>query len=197
MDREDGHRFTGEMARVNGLSDFARWIFFRGMGFGEENLWWGACKKRLTLHEGLDLCAWEGSGGKVGRIGAGAKVPAMAGGVVRHVGPDFLGHSIWIDLGGAADERGDALHLVYAHVTPVAHLSVGMTVRCGEVVAAVAGTRGAIPAHLHVSLARLSRRVPKEMLAWEKLAAAGVRFIDPLPIFAGDCRVGWEEEKPW
>lgn len=184
------------MKRLNGLADFSRWIFFSGMRFAEENLWWGACKKRLSIHEGLDILAWEGADGKIRRLAAGALVPAMAGGVVRHVGPDFLGHSIWMEL-GEEDGRGNVCHLVYAHVDPSPSVLPGRAVRCGEVVAAVAGTRDPIPAHLHISLVWLARSIVPEMLVWEKMADAGARFIDPLPLFEGDYRMGNEGEKPW
>ena len=196
MDLRDGLRFTEAMIKLNGLAGFSRWVLFSGMAFEEENLWWGACRKRLSSHEGIDLCAWEDAAGGIGRLRGGAVVPAMAEGVVRHVEPDFLGHSIWVDL-GRKEGGGGTLHAVYAHVVPAEGIRSGRAVAAGEPLAAVAAVGKVIPDHLHLSLAWVPERMPKEMFAWEKLVEGGVRFVDPLPCFEGNYRLGAEGEKPW
>lgn len=165
------------------LDNFTAWRLQPGMRFRSPEQWWGKGKPRPTPHEGLDLYAFGDAAGRVHYLDETLAIPATWEGEVIKVAPDFLGQSIFL---AHEVRRGDGRRLLtaYGHTAPVAGLAVGQRVAAGEVIAHLAGPRGrqgAVPPHLHITLAWMAPDLPEARLAWPTLGAdPGLELLDPL-----------------
>lgn len=180
--------FLEAFLRLNGFDagGFAAWEFLPGMRFGERTAWWRAGSERDLPHEGVDLCGYRAGDGRPVSLPAGTRVPVLWPGEVVAVVADFLGRSVFVSH-GVRDAEGRRLHSAYGHL----RLSPGMEAGCrleeGDEVGTIAGPaggRGAVPPHLHVTVALIAEAV--KAFDWAALRdPARVRLLDPLPWVCG------------
>ena len=185
-------RFTEHMVRENGLRvrGFAGWVFLPGMLL-KAGTNGGADKgKRVAPHEGLDFSLYQDREGRLFRLAAGSRVPAMYDGTVVGIVDDFLGKTIVMEH-RFPQAPALALVTVYGHTVPAGGLRPGRAFRAGEVMATIA-SRGAsnkaIDPHLHVSLGQPSGAVALGSLNWQNMLQGLVMF-DPLEVVDGPSRV--------
>jgi murein DD-endopeptidase MepM/ murein hydrolase activator NlpD len=175
-------RFTEHLVRENHLSggDLAEWVFWPGMLYGAQDMWWGDRGPRAAPHEGLDLCLYSDRLGGIHRLHEGTRIPALVGGVVVRMLDDFLGRTVVVERplpGGAR------FYAIYGHTVPRAGLDLGQAVRAGEVVATLADASrsrtNALP-HLHISLGWTRGAIPVDRLDWGTIPVV-LALLDPLP----------------
>jgi hypothetical protein len=166
------------------MAGFKGWVFKPGMGFNSREQWW-ARQNRPTPHEGLDLCCFADTAGRIHNVDRRLKIPATFAGVIVKIAPDFLGKSIYLAHKIVADD-GRQLYTAYGHTDPVATLQVGRTVNEGEIMARLSGVsaqKTAILPHLHLTLAWLPVPFPPRRLTWKNLATdPAIVLIDPLTV---------------
>lgn len=184
-------RFTECMVRENSLGrTFARWVFLPGMLFNGVDKWWGDKGKRVAPHEGLDFSLYEDREGRVVRMKAGTRVPAMYDGCVAAIIDDFLGETIVMEH-RFPHSPAFTLITVYGHAEPAAGLRPGRAFRAGHVVASVASRKSSdkgIDPHLHVSVGRPTGAVAHGSLNWQNMLQ-GLAMLDPLEAVDGPYRV--------
>ena len=194
--------FTEAFIRANSLGkgEFAAWVFHPDMLFGAMQNWWGAKKRRPRPHEGIDLCLFRDSNGKIIGIDERTKVPAAYDGVVVKILDDFLGKSIFVEHTFRTDRRSVSL-MMYGHAVPAEGLSVGEPVGKGQVVATVAPRKGPearVPPHLHVTVARSMEPIDYAALDWTTIANfGGLQLLDPLEIIGGAHIMLNPSSTPW
>ena len=168
--------FTGNLARLNSL-DIARRRFMPGMLFKADEKWWDT-GRRSRGHNGLDLRFYEtGSGEIVKALSEETKIPLVLTGTIIKITPDFIGHSIFAEHANPAPGR--RLFTIYGHMVPDRGIQ-GRLLEAGCAIGRLAPSKGAVPAHLHISIALVPGDVPLESLNWETLdKTEGVLFSDP------------------
>ncbi len=172
-------RFTDNFIKVNGLGDkFKEWVLYPGMPFNSEDKWWGNLSKRDSLHEGLDLCFYKDKDEIIYTIEEDMKIPAMYDGVVVEIINDFIGQTVIIK-----HDMPDEFIAFYAHTTPEDYISIGKTVKEGELIASVAGlkeSKSGLSPHLHLSIGtpRLTD-IEYDKLDWSSISE-DINFVDPL-----------------
>jgi murein DD-endopeptidase MepM/ murein hydrolase activator NlpD len=183
--------FSQRLIRCNGLErlGFEQWIFYPGMLFQAEDLWWAGGRRRRSPHEGVDICIYADSEGQHRSLDKGTKVPLTYGGEIVKIDDDFLGKSIYVSH-NFYDSAGNQLHTIYGHTSPCNEVRRGEAFAEGDVIATIgaAGSRKAsIPPHLHISIAWIPKSIPCERLNWETISAPGnAILLDPLQIM--DCK---------
>jgi hypothetical protein len=187
-------RFTEFLIRENALDEggVQEWIFCPGMLFNALDKWWGDQGKRDRPHEGLDLCLYRDRLGRMRRIDAKTRVPAMYDGLVVGIVNDFLGESVIIEHHPL---RGDNRRFctIYGHTDPNETLHVGRIVKEGDVIATLAGSgkskTGMFP-HLHISLGWTSKPISYDQLHWEAIGAPNMlTLLDPMDVIDWPYRV--------
>lgn len=175
--------FNRYLVRHNSLDGFREWVFRPGMLFGSRLKWWGEGGYRSSPHEGLDLCLYRDGGGRIHGLDKNTKISLIYEGEVVRVVRDFIGKSVFLRH-GLCDGEGNALYSVYGHIEPRGSVTRGRVFREGEIIAALADTRGrSVPPHLHISLAWMSSAYRPEELGWEMMRdARKARLLDPLPL---------------
>ena len=70
-------QFSALLITSNGLdrNGFHQWAFYPGMLFRSEAKWWGDWGIRTRPHEGLDLCLYQDTDGKVRSLDATVNIP--------------------------------------------------------------------------------------------------------------------------
>ena len=70
------HLFTRSLLVANPAmaARFQEWSWMPGMGFQDDNLWWGEGKKRTTPHEGVDFVRYRDRNGKIRNLVSGVAV---------------------------------------------------------------------------------------------------------------------------
>ncbi len=158
-----------------------RLYLYPGMEFRSEIKWWPDKGKRVTPHEGVDVCYYIDSTGEECRVTPDFRVPVMAPGKILAISKDYLGETVFLDH---QYEQRSRFISIYAHITPLPDLKIGDTVCAGDVIGTVADTTGKknrIPAHLHISLMTIARAVPVETLDWHMISyPEDAELIDPL-----------------
>lgn len=150
------------------------WFIKKGMGFNDENLWWGECKKRIEAHEGVDFGFVSGNEGVVS-IDTDFNVHNFFDGEVVNVVYDFIDRSVFVRH--CAKKKGYSLYSVFGHITT--DIERG-TVSSFEIIGKVGKKKG-IPPHYHFSLAWIPDFVTYDMLEWKTLnSIKEVRFINPV-----------------
>lgn len=167
--------FTANLLRANpgSLEDFAEWHFMPGMRFGEWRKWWDPAQgSRADAHEGLDLASYTTKPGRQARLPGGLRIPALAGGTVAGIIPDFLGQTIIIT---AADLASAPFRLVvfYAHLLPLPGLRVGDDVENSDQLGSLPMPlpHQACPPHLHLALALVHRDLALARFQWNEFRA--------------------------
>ena len=186
--------YTGRFLKVNGIDphDFVGWVFHPGMRFNSSDKWWGDLGRRDFPHEGVDLCLYQTPAGEVRRLGAGTRIPVMQNGVVRALFKDYLGQAVILEHENVTGVDGKLLS-VYAHTYPREGIGPGVTVRAGDVIAAIADTRYSkanILPHLHLSIGYPLPELAYDPFVWNSMRnPRQVKLIDPLNIIDGPYRV--------
>ena len=171
------------------LDNFKQWIFLPGMLFNSSEKWWGNQGRRVTPHEGLDLCSFEDIDGKQKTLDRHTKIPAAFAGEIVKIDPDFLGQSIHISH-EIFDECGRQLYSAYGHTAPLDSLQIGSRVAEGETIAVISdfsGKKLAILPHVHITFAWIPVPIADHDLNWANLGKnAGITLIDPLSVLKLD-----------
>lgn len=166
--------FTRMLIAANRLNaaDFSSWAFYPGMRFNAGDKWWGDFGRRDFPHEGLDFCLFLDPSGRVRRLDANTRIPAMHDGVVRALFADYLGHCVIIEHGNAPDERQPYLS-AYAHTQPLNNIQPGARVKRGDIIATIAHipphSKANIFPHLHYSIARPAPEMVYEGMVWNDM----------------------------
>ena len=170
--------FTEHLVRVNTLS-FSKWVFEPGMLFLSEMKWWGDKGCRKHRHNGIDLHSYAADDGTVRTLNEGMKVPILFDGTIVRGIKDFLGYTFF-----AVHEiydSGSQLFTIYGHLQPAEYFCEGTYLHEGAVFATMAGTEGdLVPAHIHLSMAFISKTIRTESLTWKTLDEdERILFVDP------------------
>ncbi len=161
---------------------FKHWLFYPGMLFGAEQLWWGTGARRPTPHEGVDFCLYQDTEARVHELSVTTRVPAVCEGTIVRIAPDFLGQSVYLKHSLLNDE-GQQFYTIYGHTQPDAMLQLGKHLEAEETFACIApvSTRSKVLPHLHLTCAWISTTYPPECLSWANLASAPeITLLDPL-----------------
>lgn len=142
---------------------------------------------RATAHEGIDITFFKANGSSghdlgAGHLDAGAFVPAFADGTVLQICNDFLGQSIIADLPGGAGKHSYTV-LVYAHIRPEPHLSLGDNIKKNKVIARVCDTHKnpQLTPHLHFSCFEIPNDISPGRLNWNLFSQQQeIRMINPV-----------------
>jgi murein DD-endopeptidase MepM/ murein hydrolase activator NlpD len=171
------------------LDNFQRWLFLPGMLFQSLEKWWGDQGRRLTPHEGLDLCTFEEVNGKKQTLDRHTKIPAAFAGEIVKIAPDFLGQSIFLGH-GIFDDCGRQLYSAYGHTLPRDSLQMGAKVAAGETIGTItdfSDKKLSILPHLHISIAWIPKAIAPQELNWANLGSnADITLIDPLAVLELD-----------
>ena len=175
------------LVMCNGLQcdGFLEWVFHPGMLFGSVGKWWGGGGTRGRPHEGLDVALFRDASGRMRRVEAGTLVPALYGGEVVRMGPDYLGDLAFVRH-EIDDGHGSTLHTIYGHIRVDDHIRRLVRVNAGKVIGCVSdrGLRGGkAPAHLHITAAWIPNSLPPEKMSWKEVGALGPEaLLNPLDL---------------
>lgn len=186
--------FTKMLVEANAIhpDDFQCWVFREEMLFKADGKWWGDFGRRDFPHEGIDLCLYADSSGKICRLDEQTRIPVMHDGVVRAVFKDYLGMALIIEH--LFEGEHDAPYLsAYAHTVPQKQVQPGTKVKRGDVIATIAGTRTAkakILPHLHFSFGRPSPKLGYDNFVWNLMRDTDlISLRDPLELIDWPHRV--------
>jgi len=177
--------FTSVLVALNKLSDFSKWHFEKGMGFGENDKWWEGTGERTHPHEGVDVCFYTTKRGSRANLSLDTYIPALYSGEVIKVFDDFIGQTILLRHSFLC-EIDCQLYSMYGHVNPLFHVTAGQEIDCTEKIATIADTalkKRPMPPHLHISTLWLPRSFPAKTVEWGMENDTTVRFCDPLEFF--------------
>lgn len=147
--------------------------------------WWGNQGKRNKPHEGLDLCFYRDSEGRILHLDDHTRIPVLYEGVVVRIVDDFIGQTVFMEH-HLPDSNPPTFYTIYGHTTPLPGLHDGKIVKEGEILATLAHpgkSRSDIPPHLHLSIVWLSKKISFETLDWETMSTSKtLKWVDPLQI---------------
>jgi hypothetical protein len=170
---ETCNKFEGEREKT--------WLFYPGMTFGSREKWWPDTGSRPTAHEGLDICYFTDDSGLIRQVNPHVNIPVMTAGTIIGVCKDFLGSSVFLEHDTANPE---SLISVYAHIIPKQTIFPGSVVIAGEVIGNIADTSGRknlMPAHLHITILKITARKATEYLDWNFICNSNrIILFDPL-----------------
>lgn len=177
------HLFTRSLLAKNHemATRFREWLWTPGMGFQDDNLWWGEGKKRISPHEGVDYVRFHDRNGKSWNLAGGLAVPSIFPGKIVRLYRDFLAWSLYIRHPQFV-MPGRVLYTVYGHLQPGKKVCVGRRVAAGEVVGFLEKYRqnDIVPLHVHLTIAWISEVVAPEELSWQLLNDRDlVTLVDP------------------
>ena len=180
--------FSIAMASINSLYEkgFDRWEFLPGMRFGDRKKWWGTGGLRTLPHEGVDLCLFRDTRGKLHAMQGTIRIPVMYDGIIVKTGSDFLGRSIFFRH-ECFDAGGRVLHTVFGHTRPCHVFRYEHPVKQGEIIAEIAETGNSnILPHLHITAAWIPASMSSAGLDWETLGRSReILLFDPLTAVKG------------
>ncbi len=169
------------------LQEAGTFFIYPGMEFGSREKWWPDTGERPSDHEGLDICYYYDRAGIEQSFTSEIRVPAMASGKIFTLCADFLGSTIFIEHN--VNEKWRFLS-AYAHIVPAPSLQAGAVLQAGDCIGSVvdtAGLKNRMPAHLHLSILKLSITVTAKQLNWNLICHSDRReLIDPCQVI--DCR---------
>ena len=152
------------------------------MGFEDDTLWWGARKKRIAIHEGLDFVRYRDRSGEMRALAGCLAVPAIFHGEVGCFHRDFLAWSLYIRHPQFV-MSGRILFTIFGHVQLGETTRVGQQVAEGEVVCFLDEYQqnSSVPLHLHLTMAWIPENVSPDDLDWKLLGdREQVILIDPM-----------------
>ncbi|WP_372680802.1 peptidoglycan DD-metalloendopeptidase family protein [Desulfosarcina sp.] len=177
-------RFTEMLIASNRIdpNEFQGWVFSPGMRFQSPDKWWGDQGPRDFPHEGIDFCLYMDGFGRVRRLAHDTRVPLMHDGVVRSVFEDYLGQAMVIQHKQVQPDIG-MLISIYAHTRPLDHITPGVFVKQGDIIATIADTsrsKARILPHLHVTFGLPSPELVFEKFVWNDMRNPGlVALLNP------------------
>jgi len=180
-------RFTEFLIRENDLAKggFEQWVFQPGMLFNSPDKWWGDRGKRVTPHEGLDLCLYRVPRRRIQCLGEKTRIPVMYDGVVVAIVNDFLGQSVIVEH-ELSDSDNPGFCSIYGHTDPPADLQIGKSVKKGDILATIADSsrsKSGIRPHLHISLGWTTKSVSYERFNWETIGTGDMlTLLNPLDV---------------
>ncbi len=163
--------FTQTLLTANPLlaTEFQQWSWLPGMGFQDINLWWGAKKKRLVPHEGIDFVQYRTRNDNARPLDSGLIIPSIFSGKIVQIHRDFLAWSLYIKHPQFV-VSGRVLHTVFAHLQPTEKMETGLQIIASEKVGTLEQYKQSnAPLHLHLSLAWISEQVSSRRLSWQLL----------------------------
>ncbi len=175
-------RYLNALARVNGLSETVRWLFFPGMLAESPSKWWQDFSHRAAHHEGIDICYYLNRSNVIATLANGAAIPAWTSGMVRNICKDFTGKTIIVEPDGYARSLTRVL-ICYAHLDPDQNIAPGLQVKKNQIVGWTAdtGKNSRLPAHLHLSCVELPWDIPDRDLDWRLFTCRQkVNLINPV-----------------
>ncbi len=187
-------RFTRLLIEENApaLRGFDRWIFCEGMLFSSPYKWWGDRGQRDFPHEGIDLCLYRDSSGRIRRLDNQSRFPVVADGTVRAIFKDYLGKAVIIEHQVPTDGAGRLISF-YAHTNPDPNIGVGTAVKAGDILGSLADTshsKARIRPHLHFSIGRPTKSLSYDGLVWNTIRQPEMMtLLDPLPV------IDWPHQK--
>ena len=114
-----------------------------------------------------------------------AVAPVIFKGQVMKVDDDFLGESVFVSH-DYYDNDGSQLYTIYGHIKPCGRMCLGERLREGDIIGTIADTRncaGAVPPHLHISVAWVPKSVRSQELGWEIIGShTEITLLDPLRV---------------
>lgn len=171
---------------------FNRFLFAPGMLFDQPHTWWPGGRGRPTTHEGLDVCFFEATGGRLCRLDETTRIPMAFDGELIGMCKDFLGKTI-IARHFFPDSAAPPLYGLYAHILPESGRNVGDHLTAGQAlghIAPVKPGKSPLPPHLHLTFARADRLPPVEELSWPVLNRLDRgAFYDPLRVLEMPLRI--------
>ncbi len=177
--------FREKFINYNHLEDFKEWVFLPGMLFRSARKWWGNEGARPRPHEGLDICRYRDKHGNEHSFGKGTVVPVIYRGEIARIEDDFLGRTLYV-AHDFIDPKGDRLYTIYGHISPACGKGRGVSLEEGDIIGTIAapcGRKANIPAHLHISVALISRTLNYDHLTWKTINDPRVVSLrDPLKI---------------
>ena len=180
-------RFTEFIIRENDLAKcgFDQWVFQPGMLFNSPDKWWGDRGKRDTPHEGLDLCLYRVTSGRIFCIDENTKIPVMYNGVIVAIVNDFLGKSVIVEH-ELPDSGSPRFCSIYGHTNPPVDLQIGKSVKKGDILATLANSsrsKSGIRPHLHISLGWTAKFISYDRFDWETIGTWDMlTLLDPLDV---------------
>lgn len=180
-------RFTEFIIRENDLakSGFDQWVFQPGMLFNSPDKWWGDRGKRDTPHEGLDLCLYRVTSGRIFCIDENTRIPVMYDGVIVAIVNDFLGKSVIVEH-ELSDSGSPRFCSIYGHTKPPVDLQIGKSVKKGDILATLANSsrsKSGIRPHLHISLGWTAKFISYDRFDWETIGTWDMlTLLDPLDV---------------
>ncbi len=180
-------RFTEFIIRENDLakSGFDQWVFQPGMLFNSPDKWWGDRGKRDTPHEGLDLCLYRVTSGRIFCIDENTRIPVMYDGVIVAIVNDFLGKSVIVEH-ELSDSGSPRFCSIYGHTKPPVDLQIGKSVKKGDIFATLANSsrsKSGIRPHLHISLGWTAKFISYDRFDWETIGTWDMlTLLDPLDV---------------
>jgi len=180
--------FREKILKVNNLeTNFDEWVFRPGMLFRAGEKWWGRGQVRARPHEGLDLCCYRDKRGNKHLLAKDTLVPVIYRGEILKIEDDFIGKSVYVGHDNYVS-AGNRLYTIYGHIKPVDDLKRGVILEEGDLIGAIAepdGEKTNIVAHLHISVAFISRSFGAENLTWKLMDDSGAVFLlDPFEIIS-------------
>lgn len=180
-------RFTEMLIEENApdLNGFDRWIFCEGMLFSSPDKWWGDYGRRDFPHEGIDLCLYRDTAGRIRRMDQKIRIPVMYAGTVKAMFKDYLGKAVIIEHQIPPNGSG-RLITFYAHTNPDRDIGVGMVMKAGDILGSMADTghsKARIIPHLHFSLGLSTKSFSYDGLVWNTIRKPEMMaLVDPLPV---------------
>jgi hypothetical protein len=163
------------------LSGVEKYYLYPGMEFKSIEKWWPDSGVRPTPHEGVDFCYYRKRSGEEFFFTPEIRIPAMTEGVIVAVCQDYLGQTVFLDHRYDSPLRFLSM---YAHMVPRTDLQPGQRIRAGEVLGTVADTTGRknrMPAHLHLSLIQVDKKVAPDEFSWDLICnSERDSLLDPL-----------------
>ena len=165
---------------------FSKWIFSPGMLFQSIDKWWGDFGKRPTPHEGLDLCLYEDTGGRLHHLNASTQIPVIADCRVVKIMDDFLGKTVMLEH-DLPEKDGGLFLTIFGHAKPDKNLCVDDRFKKGDVICTVSEPEKLkILPHLHITMAKVLQQNTYAGLNWDTIPKSDLLTLtDPLPFLNG------------
>lgn len=175
--------YLSTVARANGLGNGSLdWLFYTGMLQDSQEKWWADFGRRHAVHEGIDICFYK-SCGKIEALEPGARVPALADGIILNLSSDLLGQSMAVSYDPGHPGQ-DTPILVYSHLEPDPGLAPGDRISTGQIIGGTFDARlkkSRLLSHLHISCVLIPSPIEKTALDWSLFSDRGrVTYVNPV-----------------
>lgn len=158
------------------------WCFLPGMLFGSPQQWWREEALRPVPHEGLDICFYEDTSGKLLQVDSSVQVPVLGDGTVVNVCRDLMASSVFVQHQKSGSKR---LLSVYGHITTHRGVARGAHIQRGALIGNVAQPKNTcpLPPHLHISVLWVDNDFSDDALHWGFLGKCKrCKWLDPFDV---------------